>query len=414
MTMRKKQYDVVIVGCGPGGAMAGKFAALSGAETLILEDKRQIGYPNPDPMSIIYSKSELEEVTGEEIEPATIHSRAEGLSYISPGGKEREPHLLADGLFVNRPLLERSLAMGAVRAGAELVLHTRVVDVVKKDGAVKGVIAHTSSGFETISCSVVVAADGYYQYVAQRAGIKFPDAAVDMNLGCDFVGVKPLGGAHRIDEIYLDDSGEAQYRFVVPYADDRFSLGIGVGRAAVKKKKTLKQRLYDLVRHLEALKRYDFSKASPVSMIAASQAVRMGSVLAADGIILVGTATGGVIYGSRCGGNFVIPGACWTGRIAAKIAIEAVRKGDVSKSSLERPYKALIDESLKGEGPDVIEALASWQQILGLSPQKQDEVVAEIGQEVATLHFYKMGALPLRPSLEPVRKWLKESKGGES
>lgn len=76
--MRKKQYDGIVVGCGPGGAIAGKFAALSGVETLILEDKRQVGYPNPDPRSLIYSRSKLEEVTGEEVEPATIYSKAEG------------------------------------------------------------------------------------------------------------------------------------------------------------------------------------------------------------------------------------------------------------------------------------------------------------------------------------------------
>lgn len=412
--MRKKQYDVVVVGCGPAGAMAGKFAALSGAEVLIVEDKRQPGFPNPDHMSIIYSKSELEEISGEEVEPATIYCRAEGLSYISPGGKEREPYLLADGIFVNRPLLEKSLAMGAVRAGAELVLHTRVVDVVKKDGTVKGVIVKTGSGLVTIDCSVVVAADGYYQYVAQRAGIALPDKFVGMSLGCEFVGVKRLVGAGSIDEIYFDDSGEAQYRFVVPYGKDRVSLGTGVGRHAVKQKKTLKQRLDDFIRHVEALKRYDFSKASPVSMIAAGQVVRMGATLAADGIILVGTATGGVISGSRCGGNFVIPGACWTGRIGGNIAVEAVKKGDVSKSSLEVKYKSLIDESLKGQGPDVLESLGCWQQTLGLSPQKQDGIVEEIGYELSKMHFYKMGALPLRDSLEPVRNWLKNNQGGES
>ncbi len=409
--MKKKQYDVVVVGCGPGGAIAGKFAALGGAETLIIEDKRQVGYPNPDPMSIIYSKSELEEITGEEVEPAAIYSKADGLSYVSPGGNASEPCLLDDGLFVSRQVLERSMAMGAVRAGAELVLHNRVVDVVKKDGFVTGVIVHTSSGLETISCSVVIAADGYYQYVARRAGLKFAEEAVDMNLGCDFVGVKPLIGAHRIDEIYLDDSGEAQYRFVAPYGDDRFSLGLGVGRNDVKQKKTLKERLYDLVRHLGALKRYDFSKASPVSMIAAGQAVRMGPTLAGDGIILIGTATGGVVWGSRYGGNFVIPGACWTGRMGAGIAVEAIKKGDVSQSALEEKYKSVIDESLKGQGPDVLEALGSWQQILHASPQQQDRVIADIGKQVSILHFYKMGALPLRSSLEPVRNWLQEEKG---
>jgi TRAP-type C4-dicarboxylate transport system substrate-binding protein len=76
--VRKKQCDAVVVGCGHGGAMAGKFAALGGVATLILEDKKQLGYPNPDPMTIIHGRSELEEVTEEEVEPATIYSKAEG------------------------------------------------------------------------------------------------------------------------------------------------------------------------------------------------------------------------------------------------------------------------------------------------------------------------------------------------
>ncbi|MFX0207023.1 MAG: DnaJ domain-containing protein [Candidatus Hodarchaeota archaeon] len=34
--MRSKSYDVVVIGCGPGGAVAGRTAALNGAKTLIV------------------------------------------------------------------------------------------------------------------------------------------------------------------------------------------------------------------------------------------------------------------------------------------------------------------------------------------------------------------------------------------
>jgi hypothetical protein len=33
--MRKKQYDGIVVGCGPGGAIAGKFAALTSTTTIM-------------------------------------------------------------------------------------------------------------------------------------------------------------------------------------------------------------------------------------------------------------------------------------------------------------------------------------------------------------------------------------------
>jgi len=36
-----KSYDVVVIGCGPAGASAGKFAAENGASTLIIEKKER-------------------------------------------------------------------------------------------------------------------------------------------------------------------------------------------------------------------------------------------------------------------------------------------------------------------------------------------------------------------------------------
>lgn len=59
MSMEKysKSYDVVVIGCGPGGAAAGKFAAENGARTLILEKKREVGLPVYDSTAVIYGLS---------------------------------------------------------------------------------------------------------------------------------------------------------------------------------------------------------------------------------------------------------------------------------------------------------------------------------------------------------------------
>jgi len=40
------KYDVIVVGCGPGGAIAGKTAAEKGLKTLILERGRKPGEKN--------------------------------------------------------------------------------------------------------------------------------------------------------------------------------------------------------------------------------------------------------------------------------------------------------------------------------------------------------------------------------
>lgn len=410
--MRRKRYDVVIVGCGPGGAMAGRFTALNGAETLIIEQKRQIGFPVYDSMGIIYSKSEMEETTGERIDPAIIYSKADGLSYISPQGKRGKPQLLPDGVFVNRQLFEKSLAISAVRAGAEIMLHTRAMALLKENGVVKGVIIKNGSELETIPCLVVIAADGCYQLMARLAGLNVPKGNVSTSIGAEFAGVRPLDGSRNIDEIYLDDSGEGAYRYVVPYGEDRFTIGYSIGRGAVKTTKSLKQRLDGLIKHLENIGKYEFSKASPVSLISGSQ-VRLAGIaaapkLASDGFILVGDAAAAPLYGSRWAGTGLMAGACWTARIAGTLAAKAIKIGNANGELLNMEYRKVITQTLGGEENRVLEASAVWRQIFALSPEAQERAVEEIGQEIAALHFYSKGALPLRHCLEPVQSWFQK------
>ncbi len=413
--MRNKRYDVVVVGCGPGGAVAAKFAAISGAETLIIEQKRQIGFPVHDFMAILYSKSEIEETTRVQIEPAAIYSRAEGVAYVSPSGKEGKPQLLPDGIFTNRQLFEKSLAIAAIRAGAELMLHTRVIDLVREQGAVKGVIIRSGSETITIPCSLVIAADGSYQQMVRLAGIGFPRPSlrtISAAIGCEFAGVQRMGGQHdkNLCEIYLGDFAEGFYAGVVPYADDRISLGITFFPSLAKQRKDLKQKFADLIKHLETIGRYDFGKASPVSMLGSGTLTGPPAALAADGIMLVGDAAGRPPLGCRWGTSGMFQ-AAWTGRAVGETAGRAIKKGDVSGASLDGEYQRILDDSFKGEKAPVLNAMAVWREIITLNPEAQDRAVAEIGQEIATLHFYFKGALPLRSCLEPVQSWLKENKG---
>jgi len=54
-----KAYDVVVIGCGPAGAAAGKFAAENGAKTLVLEKKREVGLPVYDSTAVIYGANSI-------------------------------------------------------------------------------------------------------------------------------------------------------------------------------------------------------------------------------------------------------------------------------------------------------------------------------------------------------------------
>ena len=41
----KKEYDIIVVGAGPAGSMAARFAAEQGISVLMLEKDRDVGYP---------------------------------------------------------------------------------------------------------------------------------------------------------------------------------------------------------------------------------------------------------------------------------------------------------------------------------------------------------------------------------
>ena len=41
----KLKYDIIVVGGGPAGSMAAKYAAENGADVCLLEKTRDIGYP---------------------------------------------------------------------------------------------------------------------------------------------------------------------------------------------------------------------------------------------------------------------------------------------------------------------------------------------------------------------------------
>lgn len=105
-------------------------------------------------------------------------------------------------------------------------------------------------------------------------------------------------------------------------------------------------------------------------------------------------------------------GACWTGRVAGEMAADAVGNGYVGGTYFEERYREAIDDSLMGEKTHVSDASQVFKEIRNLAPEVQDRAIAEIGQEVAALHFYSKGCLAssLTSSLEIAQRWLKERK----
>ena len=180
------KYDVVVVGAGPVGSTAARYAAKNGAKVLLLEEHASIG--SPVGCTGLLSTRAVEEC---ELKPSDefVFNSVRGAFVHAPDGQ----YLPIDGkqtkaYVVSRKNFDRALAVMAVEEGVDLSLKTRAVGFEKwnsetgsgKEGSgkekslpVKLRILRNGKP-ETISASVVIGADGVKSQIASYAGIGKP------------------------------------------------------------------------------------------------------------------------------------------------------------------------------------------------------------------------------------------------
>ncbi|MDN7013507.1 NAD(P)/FAD-dependent oxidoreductase [Methanoculleus sp. FWC-SCC3] len=164
----QNRCDVVVVGAGPAGSTAARYAAEAGLDVLLIDKRRVVGVPvccgefNASPevlASTLPNASGLDELFP--IDPGLIQRELRAAVAVSPGGREYEFEL--PGYTVDRDTFDRHLANAAGRAGAVLSPDTAFLGW-------KGSRVTTTRG-ET-EARVVVAADGPLSHVCRSAGME--------------------------------------------------------------------------------------------------------------------------------------------------------------------------------------------------------------------------------------------------
>ena len=109
--MGMRDYDVVVVGGGPAGCMAAKYAAKAGASTLIVEDDAEIGEP-VQCAGLISTRAIKESELGNrnsfiqcEIQGAVVYSPSYDLTLESPTQR---------AFAIRRDVFDREFAMSVV------------------------------------------------------------------------------------------------------------------------------------------------------------------------------------------------------------------------------------------------------------------------------------------------------------
>ncbi|MBD3227352.1 MAG: FAD-binding protein [Candidatus Lokiarchaeota archaeon] len=204
-----KDYDVIVVGAGPGGATAGKFAAEAGLKTIILERGRTPGEKNNSGSALStkcfrdfpYLKKEFD--TGRIAKTAVSHFINEnfeeevffGFSASKRLGRYKEAKEFLT-LNVYRSEFDPYLCNLAVEAGAELKTSTLIKDLIwDKYNRIIGVVDENNKKFK----GIVIAADGVNSIIARKSGLRHKWAQSELTL---MLTIEYKADEKKIDEVF--------------------------------------------------------------------------------------------------------------------------------------------------------------------------------------------------------------------
>jgi digeranylgeranylglycerophospholipid reductase len=319
----KNRYDVLIIGGGPGGAIAAERAAIEGLSTCLVEKRPAIGAP------VRCAEGIGKEILAEFIDPdpGWISAEISRAAIVAPDNTTMilDSSIAGDkvGYVVERKIFDRALIKKAADAGADICVKTGAKAPIIEDGIVKG--AYLDGSIVKIESDIVIAADGVESRFARMCGIDTTVPLREMMVGAQYLMTDiDIQSDMNVFEVGNNTAPQG-YAWIFPKGDRTANVGLGI--QGIKSRDGFRAKDY-----LEKFISKKFPEGKKIEFVTGGVPVsRPLETTATDGLMIVGDAAR--VVEPLTGGG--ICNAMITGKLAAEVAAESISNCDCSKRFLQ-------------------------------------------------------------------------------
>jgi len=374
----KNKYDVLIIGGGPAGALAGKTAAEKGLSACIVEKRPAIGAPVRCAEGI--GREALLEFI--EADPRWISAEMHGAGIVAPDGffMKLESDMAGSkvGYVLDRKFFDRELVWKAAEAGADVAVKSRAAAPIMENGVLKGAKIEYCGKVTDVRADVVIAADGVESKFSKWCGIDTTVPVREIMSSVQYVMADVDIDEHATIFYLGNEVAPEGYLWIFPKGHRTANVGIGISG----KKSGEGHRAKD---YLDKFVKKTFPNGKTIEYIPGGVSVcRPLACTVADNLLIAGDAarvvdplTGGGIYN-----------AMYTGKLAAEVAADCISKGDTSK-------KALMSYDVTWRASKMGKAIERNYHIKEYLIKQPDEKLNEIIHSVSKMNLKEFSTISL-------------------
>ena len=317
----KTEYDVIVIGGGPGGCVAAQYAARDGASVLLLERHREIGVPVR--CAEAAGAAGLLEFFDPDHWIIRKYIKKFQIRFVSPNGTVLDLNHNTEAAVLDRKIFDHELGRMASEAGAQIVTGANATGLIIENDRVKGVKFEYSGKKLSVRCKIVIGADGIESRIGRWAGLDTKADFSDMESCAQYTISDESIENDRLIFYFGSNVAPTGYLWVFPKADGTANVGLGVNGTNSKNKKAQS--------YLDSFVDSHYPHVSVLNKtcggVICSQTLDR---ISGNGFMIVGDAAHQT--NAVSGGGIV--NAMKAGRIAGKVSASASNKGDTGADYL--------------------------------------------------------------------------------